>query len=178
MRAQPPDGKTVGPRLLHVGGSALQTQPDGLWISVSPHLEEKPEDRYADCIVIESCNTKHNFLDKRSRYASRTGSLVMKIPEKWLRQEITRQKAGKRSRSEMLGIDPADLLLPVRHLRVLYVIPNDGRFSYRSIAPSVVLDAHEYLAPQSILPNYTSQRAKAFLKSMAPDANLYKKGRP
>lgn len=179
LQAQPPAKGATGPRLELPGAGRFKTQPDGLWISLGiPRSDTATAATFVDCIVVESCGTAQNFNDKRSRYAARTTSLVIGLPEAWLNASVSVQSGASRTRRELLrGQLPAtaDVSLPLRHLRVLYALPRDGGNPplYDRIAGALALDAHEYVCPQSSLRTYTSQRFQRFLKRMAPALTRY-----
>lgn len=157
LRAQPGIRGLVGPRLELPGAGALRTQPDGLWITLGIDAgDTSGRAQFADCLVVESCGTRQNFSDKRSRYAARTTSLVLALPAKWLEGGVSVRAGATRKRRELLrGNLPVgeQVRLPVRHLRVLYALPNNGgrRSVYRQIVDAMVLEAHEYVCPQNAL---------------------------
>lgn len=179
LRAQPPVASVTGPRLEIPGAGAFRTQPDGLWIT----LGIRPSDMnatatFADCVAVESCGTPQNFNDKRSRYAARTTSLVVKLPSAWLDATVTVQSGAVRRRRDVLrGQLPAagEMSLPLRHLRVLYALPDDdGPPSlYGRVTEAMALDAHEYVCPQTVLGSYTGQWTQRFLKRMGPEQSRY-----
>jgi hypothetical protein len=121
IQGQPKNGECSGPRLSSPGAKLFATQPDGLWIHFNGHQS-------CDIVAIEVCGTIQNLNDKRSRYIPASHSLVLKCASAWLEEEIAIQKGGKRSRWEAAvtfnGKPSGDLSIPVRHLRVLYAIPN------------------------------------------------------
>jgi hypothetical protein len=177
LRAQPTaaDDTARAPRLTVPGSSEFQTQPDGLWITlgvVKPVPEIPPQARFADCLVVEVCGTAQNLSDKRARYSARTSALIIEMRQPWLNLEISRQGGGMQARRGLLGAAlPAsgEVLLPVRHLRVLYALDDQGAGSlYGRATTSLVMEAHEYLMPQRILRQWNAQRTQEFLKRMAP----------
>lgn len=179
LRAQPPLARVPGPRLEVPGSGAFRTQPDGLWIT----LGIRPSDAvtiatFVDIVAVESCRTAQNFNDKRSRYAARTSSLVVKLPAAWLDAAVTVQSGAVRKRRDVLrGHLPAneDVTLPLRLLRVLYALPNDdGPPSlFARVSGGMVLDAHEYICPQNVLRSYTGRPMQKFLKRMAPELTRF-----
>jgi hypothetical protein len=68
-----------------------------------------------------------------------------------------------------------DVSLPLRHLRVLYALPDDdGPPSlYARVTKAMALDAHEYVCPQNVLGSYTDQPMQRFLKRMGPELSRY-----
>jgi hypothetical protein len=156
------------------GSLVLQTQPDGLWLSLGIERgAAETEARFADCIVIESCGNLPNLYDKRSRYAARTTSLVVDIRRVWLDQQVvTRGRGGpKRARRELLGgLLEEDVSLPIRTLRTLYALPSD---LYAVARGSLVLEAHEFMCAQSRLGQYNSKPMQNFLKAMGQHRQWY-----
>ncbi|MFC7551689.1 hypothetical protein ACFQU7_04300 [Pseudoroseomonas wenyumeiae] len=59
--------------------------PDGLWLHFSPD----PADAWCDILCIEACSTLQNLLDKRSRFAPSTTSLLAVCPVPWLTAPAT-----------------------------------------------------------------------------------------
>jgi hypothetical protein len=179
LRAQPPVAGVTGPRLEVPGAGAFLTQPDALWITFGI----RPSDTaavatFADCVVVESCGTTQNFSDKRSRYAPRTTSLVVKLPVAWLDATVTVQSGAVRQRREVLRgqLPPTeDVSLPLRHLRVLYALPNDNGppSLYERVTKAMALDGHEYVCPQIVLGSYTGQPMQKFLKRMGPELSRF-----
>jgi len=129
LRAQPVDGVIGGPRLELPGAETFRTQPDGLWITLGIERgDSSTVGRFVDCVIIESCGKQQNFSDKRSRYAARTTSLTLNLPAKWLDRTVPVRGGAQRKRRELLsGNLPSDqpTKLPVRHIRVLYALPDD-----------------------------------------------------
>jgi hypothetical protein len=178
LRAQPVANGIAGPRLELPGAGAFKTQPDGLWISLGIHRRDTDtQATYADCVVIESCGRAQNFADKRSRYASRTSSLMLGLPKRWLDVVVGIQGGGLRTRREVLrGLSEDEKLsLPVRQLRVLYALPDDGSSKlYMRASSQLTLEAHEFVCPQSVLTQYNNQNTQAFLKRMGPHHQRFK----
>lgn len=179
LRAQPRVVGTTGPRLEVPGTGAFHTQPDGLWVTlgIAPSDVTTPA-RFADCVAVESCGTSQNLNDKRSRYGARTTSLMLKLPAAWLDASVTVQGGATRTRRQQLrGALPAtgNVSLPIRHLRVLYALPNDGAppSLYARVTAAMVMEAHEYVCPQSVLSNFNGPPHQKFLKRMAPELTRY-----
>jgi hypothetical protein len=92
----------------------------------------------------------------------------------WLEEEIAVQKGGKRARWDAAASfekKPAsDLTVPIRHLRVLYGIPNDlyDRWG-RQHTPT----GYEFFSPHSSLHTYNSPPMQAFLRQMS-SANQFR----
>jgi hypothetical protein len=179
LRAQPPPkGKIRWPRLTVPGSNIFHSQPDGLWITLGIERGDTTTlATYADCVAIEACGTTQNLSDKRSRYAARTAALVIDLRDKWLNQEIVLRGRGGtyRSRRDVLGgqlPDAASILLPVRHLRVLYALPAGGNSLFEKARASYVLEAHEYICPFQMLGQWNGPDFQKFLKQMAPFRHL------
>ncbi len=140
LKARPAQKGVSSPVLKEAGADWNLTQPDGLYVFVEP-------DVFADCIVFEVCRTKQNLSDKRSRYAPAQHSLVVKIPHKWLAEEISPDPQSQRKQprweaSAWLKSAPIkDLELPIRFLRVIYAIPEDW---YHNWCISKGAHAHEF----------------------------------
>lgn len=178
LRAQPIDGPGPAPRLVLPGAGKFRVQPDGLWTTLGiPISQPTLAASFADCIVIESCGTSQNFTDKRSRYAARTTSLMIELAQPWLDHEVDITGGGKRARRQLLqGSLPATgtLALPVRHLRVLYALEDDGAKSlYKQVCAAGVIEAHEFVCRQDVLGQYTAPKFQTFLKGMAPDRVIF-----
>jgi hypothetical protein len=128
-------------------------------------------------MVVESCGSIQNFNDKRSRYAARTTSLMTELSKPWLDHQVPVQAGALRTRRELLrGQLPQDdrLSLPVRHLRVLYALTDEGDDSdYKGVRASGVLEAHEFVCRQEVLAQYPAQPVQRFLKGMSPDRSFY-----
>jgi hypothetical protein len=178
LRAQPIDGPGPAPRLALPGAGEFRAQPDGLWVTLGIRYDDTTSKAtFADCIAVESCGTGQNYNDKRSRYAARTTSLMIEFSSSWLDHEIPVQAGARRTRRELLrGALPPDdrVTLPVRHLRVLYALEDDGADSlYARVCRSGVLEAHEFVCRQQVLGQYNAQDFQRFLKGMAPDRSLF-----
>ena len=88
LRGRPGDlAATNQPFLKLPGSNRLRTLPDGLWLHFSPD----PADLYVDILCIEACSSLQNLLDKRSRFAPSTSSLlaVCPVPCCWRRCRAT-----------------------------------------------------------------------------------------
>ena len=178
LRAQPIEGPGPAPRLVLPGAGEFRVQPDGLWLSLGIRRDDQEtQATFADCVVVESCGSIQNFNDKRSRYAARTTSLMIELSKRWLDHQVSVQAGALRQRRELLrGALPLEdaISLPLRHLRVLYALADEGHDSpYRGIRRSGVLEAHEFLCRQEVLGQYTAQRVQVFLKAMGPERSVY-----
>jgi hypothetical protein len=159
LRGQPATGTARSPRIAAPGSNEFETQPVGLWLSRGPSGVSAS---YCDCLVIESCGSTQNLADKRSRYAARTSGLVVDFRSGWLEEEIVRpgRSGPRQSRWEVLGLaSSGPLQTPVRHLRVLYAVP-DQKVSglFARVKANLILEAHEYVCPQRRLGQRTADR--------------------
>jgi hypothetical protein len=181
LRAQPADGNTAAPRLHVPGAKAFQTQPDGLWVTFGiPRGEVATQAAYADCIAVESCGTSQNLNDKRARYAARTTSFMLNMRQTWLNTGVILPGRGgtpRRRRDVLQGQLAAQgiVSMPVRHLRVLYALPEDDAPTslYARAREHMVLEAHEYVCPQRVLGQWNVPAMQRFLKRMPPDLLYY-----
>ena len=148
LRGRPGDPSTcVQPFLKLPGSNRLRTLPDGLWLHFSP----SPADPYVDIICIEACSSVKNLLDKRSRFAPSTSSLLAFCPVAWLLApaRIDAMPVPRWRLIRMLHREPtAPLVLPVRDVRVLFGLK---RRHYEGFAQSQVAQAHEFFCPMEAL---------------------------
>lgn len=176
LRAQPQaeSERARAPRLNVPGSDLFATQPDGLWMSLGIlRGDTNAVAAFADCVVVEVCGTAQNLNDKRARYAARTTSLVLSVGQSWLDQRVRLQGQGgtEPQRRDVLGgqlPSDTDIRLPVRHLRVLYALPDGPRPLYERARDSMVFEAHEFVCPQRMLGQWSGQPMQRFLKRMAP----------
>ena len=160
IRGQPKDGQQPGPRLSSPGAYLFTTQPDGLWV----HFKS-PES--CDVVVVEICGTIQNLNDKRSRYIPASHSLILTCTSAWLREEISVQRAGRCPRWRACAsfrTNPGELRVPVRHLRVLYGIPNK---LYNKWCREHTPTGYEFFSSHSSLETYNSQQMQRFLRQMS-----------
>ena len=147
MRARPGEADTsIHPFLRLPGSNRLRTLPDGLWLHFSPD----PADAYCDILCIEACSTLQNLLDKRSRFAPSTTSLLAVCPVPWLTAPLKTGDDKPRWRQiKLLRQAPAEpLVLPVRDVRVLYGLKSR---QYDGFARTQMPQAHEYFCPMDAL---------------------------
>lgn len=161
IRGQPATGGVPGPRLSSPGAKLFTTQPDGLWV----HFKDAVS---CDVVAVEVCGTVQNLNDKRSRYIPASHSLVVTCTMAWLEEEIAVQHGGMRPRwkaSACFASKPAnDLSVPVRHLRVMYGIPNELYDKWcREHTPT----GYEFFSPHSSLATYNSPPMQTFLRQMS-----------
>jgi hypothetical protein len=101
-------------------------------------------------ICIEACSSVQNLLDKRSRFAPSTSSLLAFCPVPWLLAPAQPDALVPRWRLiRMLHREPAaPLVLPVRDVRVLFGLK---RRHYEGFMQSQVAQAHELFCPMEAL---------------------------
>ncbi len=163
FRALPkPDNSSVAcPRLSPPRAEQLLTNPDGMWLNLAqPGL--------ADVFCIDVCGSLSNLNDKRARFLVVASSLVVRIKQDWLLEEIPTKGGGKKARYQILGCKKPTYKqwnLPVRHLRVLFALSNEH---YRIFGRNGVAAGHEYFCAHSSLGSFNSQKMQDFLKAMAP----------
>jgi hypothetical protein len=168
MRGQPKDGQAVGPHLAAPGTKSFKTQPDGLWVYFQG-IE------CCDVIVVEVCGTAQNLNDKRSRYIPASHSLILNCNKGWLNEKIPVQSGGSKARWEaavsLFKSEPTeDIAVPVRHLRVIYVLPQE---LYDAWCSEHTPAGHEFFCSHASLDSYTSPKMQAFLRQMSPFARFY-----
>ena len=147
LRARPGELRTVSQPFLKLPGSnRMRTLPDGLWLQFSPD----PTDPYADILCIEACSSLQNLLDKRSRFAPSTTSLLAVCPVPWLLGPCQPHDPTPRWKLiRLLRAEPVDpLVLPVRDMRVLYGLKSR---QYEGFARTHMPQAHEYFCPMEAL---------------------------
>jgi hypothetical protein len=151
----------VGPALRAPGADLFRTQPDGLYLFMS-------DAEFVDAICIEVCSSIQNLNDKRSRYIPSSHSLLVDIPRSWLLHEISLQRGGMLPvwrASNAFESEPEDgLLRPVRHLRVLYCLPNDHYQRWRANHPPT---GYEFFCRDSSLDTFNSTQMRLFLRQMS-----------
>ena len=134
------------PYLKFPGSDRYRTLPDGLWLNFAG----TPADPYVDIFAIEACGSMQNLLDKRSRFAPSTHSLLAVCPVPWLMAPV--EESDPTPRWEVTGllreapIQP--LILPVRDMRVLYGLKSHH---YQGFASSQLPHPHEYFVPMDSL---------------------------
>ncbi len=147
LRARPGDPKAASQPFLRLPGTnRLRTLPDGLWLHFSPD----PADPYADILCIEACSSLQNLLDKRSRFAPSTTSLLAVCPLAWLLAPCQPHDPTPRWKLiRLIRAEPAEALsLPVRDVRVLYGLKSR---QYDGFARTQMPQAHEYFCPMEAL---------------------------
>jgi hypothetical protein len=163
LRARPSDGEPVAQPYLKIPGSdRMRTIPDGLWLHFSPD----PDDRWADILCIEACSTFQNLLDKRSRFAPSTISLLAHCPLPWLLAPLQANDSTPRWLIiPFLTQEPvAALTVPVRDLRVLYGLQREH---YQGFARHQMPHPHEYFCPMEALTAHAGHENPAMRSLLA-----------
>jgi hypothetical protein len=158
LRGRPAEDETriCSPFLKIPGSSKLRTLPDGLWLNFGGTSAEP----FVDILAIEACSTIQNLLDKRSRFAPSTHSLMCLCPVEWLLAPISPTDPTARWRTTgVIRHEPyQDVIIPVREMRVLYGLKNDH---YRGFARHQLPHAHEFFVPMDTLIAENSQENPA-----------------
>ena len=147
LRGRPGDpSASAHPFLKLPGSNRLRTLPDGLWLHFSPAAS----DPFVDILCIEACSSLQNLLDKRSRFAPSTTSLLAYCPVPWLLGPAQANDPTPRWRLiRMLAAEPTQpLVLPVRDVRVVFGLKSRH---YEGFARSQVPQAHEFFCPMEAL---------------------------
>ncbi|TQF80373.1 hypothetical protein FK498_06425 [Elioraea sp. Yellowstone] len=172
LRGRPADAAaTVSPFLKIPGTDRLKTLPDGMWLQFGG----TPEDPWCDVVAVEACSSFQNLLDKRSRFAPSTHSLLAVCPLPWLLAPATGEDATPRWRlTGVLKTEPtAALTLPVRDIRVLYGLKEKH---YEPFARSQVPHAHEFFCPMGALTaerGYEAPAMRALMMRLTAAANFF-----
>ncbi len=147
LRARPDlERKVTQPYLKFPGADRLKTLPDGLYL----HFSTRAEEPYVDILCIEACSTFQNLLDKRSRFAPSTGSLLAVCPVQWLMQPgIPGNNIPRWRLIRMLKREPKEpLILPVRDARVLFALKPQH---FRGFMATQTAHPHEFFCPMDVL---------------------------
>jgi hypothetical protein len=148
LRGRPSERDEHGlhPFLKLPGSDRLRTLPDGLWLNFGG----TPSEPYVDIFAIEACGTLQNLLDKRSRFAPSTNSLMAHCPVAWLTAPVmANDRTPRWKATRVMRAEPTDpLILPVRDIRVMYALKESH---YRDFAKSQVPQPHEYFVPMDAL---------------------------
>jgi hypothetical protein len=147
LRGRPADETSSShPFLKFPGSNRLRTLPDGLWLNFGGTAGEP----FCDIFAIEACSSLPNLLDKRSRFAPSTSSLLAVCPVPWLLAPVV--EGDPTPRWQMTGVlraAPAiPLVLPVRDIRVMYGLKARH---YSGFVQSTIPHPHEYFVPMSAL---------------------------
>jgi hypothetical protein len=131
------------------------------------------QEQAADVFCVEVCGNLQNFQDKRSRFSATTGSLLVRCPRDWLLEST--YSDPKQPRWETIAgtnerVPDKELLLPIRHQRVLFVLPGPD---YLKLKRNSIAAGHEYFMRHSSLRSLTSPKMQRFIKDMAPEKHFY-----
>jgi len=147
LRARPDlERKVTQPYLKFPGADRLKTLPDGLYL----HFSTRAEEPFVDILCIEACSTFQNLLDKRSRFAPSTGSLLAVCPVEWLLQPgIPGNNIPRWRLIRMVKREPKEpLILPVRDARVLFALKPQH---FRGFMATQTAHPHEFFCPMDAL---------------------------
>ncbi len=147
LRGRPGDESVLShPFLKFPGSTRLKTLPDGLWLNFGG----TPAEPFVDIFAIEACSTLSNLLDKRSRFAPSTHSLMAVCPVPWLLAAITPSDPTPRWKATgvLRAMPDMALVLPVRDMRVMYALKAQH---YQGFAESQIPHPHEYFVPMERL---------------------------
>lgn len=143
LRGRPADvSASAHPFLKLPGSDRLRTLPDGLWLNFGGTVLEP----FADVFAVEACGSFANMLDKRSRFAPSTHSMLAVCPVAWLLAPVTEDDPTPRWKmTGLLRAPPiTPLILPVRDVRVLYALKSK---QYKGFMESQIPHPHEYFMP-------------------------------
>ena len=147
LRGRPGEvSRICHPFLKLPGSDRLRTLPDGLWLRFGGTTVEP----FVDIFAIEACASLQNLLDKRSRFAPSTHSMLAVCPLTWLLQRVTPEDPTPRWKACLvLRERPVQSLsLPVRDMRVMYGLRSKH---YTGFAETQIPHPHEYFAPMEAL---------------------------
>lgn len=146
LRGRPTHDPRGHPFLKLPGSTRCRTLPDGLWFNFGG----TPVDPFVDIFAIEACASQNNLLDKRSRFAPSTHSLLAVCPVPWLLAPV--MPADPTPRWRVTGVvreEPkVPLVVPVRDMHVLYGLKREH---YQGFAKHQLPHAHEYFVPMEAL---------------------------
>jgi hypothetical protein len=146
LRGRPSEDLRYHPFLKLPGSTRWRTLPDGLWLNFGG----TPVDAYVDIFAIEACGSLQNLLDKRSRFAPSTHSMLAVCPVQWLLSPV--MPGDPTPRWKVTGVlreEPAvPFVVPVRDMHVLYGLK---RKHYQGFARHQLPHAHEFFAPMEAL---------------------------
>jgi hypothetical protein len=172
LRGRPSDlSGGCNPFLKLPGSNRLRTLPDGLWLNFGG----TPVDPFVDIFAIEACSTLQNLLDKRSRFAPSTHSLMAVCPVEWLLAPVAPDDPTPRWKATRLFLaEPTiPVSMPVREMRVLYGLKNHH---YDGFAQHHLPHAHEFFVPMERLMREDSDKDPALcalLERASISANFF-----
>lgn len=152
------------------GSDKMRTLPDGLWLNFGG----TPEENFVDIFAVEACGNIQNLLDKRSRFAPSTHSLLAVCPAAWLLGSVIADDPTPRWRATgVIREAPVGALgFPVRDMRVLYGLKQQD---YAGFIRYQLPHAHEFFAPMDVLTARDSENnpdLQALLARAALSANF------
>jgi hypothetical protein len=171
LRGRPGEDLGTGHPFLKLPGSTRwRTLPDGLWLNFGG----SPVEPYVDIFAIEACGTLQNLLDKRSRFAPSTHSLLAVCPVPWLLAPVMSGDPTPRWKATgVLAREPAvPFVLPVRDMHVLYGLKSHH---YAGFVRHQLPHAHEYFVPMEALTAKDSDKnpnLRALLAQASATANF------
>ena len=154
LRGRPAEESNIYyPFLKFPGSSRLRTLPDGLWLNFGG----TPAEPFVDIFAIEACASISNLLDKRSRFAPSTHSLMAVCPVPWLLAPVTASDPTARwvATGVLRTAPETALVLPIRDIRVMYALKSEH---YEGFAESQIPHAHEYFVPMERLTRTDAHR--------------------
>jgi hypothetical protein len=172
LRGRPSEENGSGNPFLKLPGSnRLRTLPDGLWLNFGGTCHEP----FVDIFAIEACSTLQNLLDKRSRFAPSTHSLLAVCPLAWLLAPVAVGEPTARWRATgIFRHEPSvPAAIPVREMRVLYGLKDHH---YAGFARHQLPHAHEFFVPMKTLMEAKSEdnpKLQALLARASVSANFY-----
>ncbi len=143
LRGRPGDmSASSHPFLKLPGSNRLRTLPDGLWLNFGGTVLEP----FVDVFAVEACSSFANMLDKRSRFAPSTHSMLAFCPVPWLLAPVVEHDPTPRWKMTGVLRHPpiTPLVLPVRDVRVLYALKSR---QYKGFMESQIPHPHEYFMP-------------------------------
>lgn len=147
LRGRPGDmSVSCHPFLKFPGSDRLRTLPDGLWLHFGGTMLEP----YVDIFAVEACSSYANMLDKRSRFAPSTNSLLAFCPVPWLLAPVVAHDPTPRWKltGALRAAPMTPLVLPVRDIRVLYALKSK---QYKGFVENQIPHPHEYFMPMETL---------------------------
>lgn len=156
------------------GSNRFRTLPDGLWMNFGGTVHEP----FVDIFAVEACGSLTNLLDKRSRFAPSTNSLLAVCPVPWLLRPISEQEVTPRWKmTGVIAIEPArDLIVPVRDIKVMYALKTRH---YKGFTETQIPHPHEYFVPMDALTaerGHESPAIRALVARSAVNANFLSVG--
>jgi hypothetical protein len=170
LRGRPSEDLHCHPFLKLPGSTRWRTLPDGLWLNFGG----TPVDPYVDIFAIEACGTLQNLLDKRSRFAPSTHSLLAVCPVAWLLAPVMADDPTPRWQiTGVLRQEPTEpLVVPVRGMHVLYGLKQKH---FQGFKRHQLPHAHEFFAPMEALTAYDGDKnpdLRALLERASTTANF------